>query len=282
MSEPQRTGPTDSDEPDEGIVLPFWIDAAISRTQGDATASPFAASTEPAAPKIEPAVPPDDAVEPMSDGSTSREHEPPTIEYEPATEEYEAATEEYEPSTEGYEQAPTSMPAPEPFPSFLDRRSSMEYESERMSQPTLRAREAPAEPDYANEGYAPQHEGYEAGQQEYDAPQKGYESAQQGFDPAQPGYASASQDYQPAHDAYGSPRETDEKISFGDFDAQRAAIITQALAGDAGAEHHEPVPLPVAPKRRRTASGPWLMAALFFAAAALVLAVLIWLRPLPQ
>jgi hypothetical protein len=44
----------------------------------------------------------------------------------------------------------------------------------------------------------------------------------------------------------------------------------------------EPVPLPEAPTRHRGIAGPWLMAALFFAAAALVLAVLIWLRPLPR
>jgi ferric-dicitrate binding protein FerR (iron transport regulator) len=66
-----------------------------------------------------------------------------------------------------------------------------------------------------------------------------------------------------------------------DFDAQRAAIVTQAMAEETGPAP-EPIPLPVAPPRRRMPTGPWLMAALFFAAAALVLAVLIWLRPIPQ
>lgn len=44
----------------------------------------------------------------------------------------------------------------------------------------------------------------------------------------------------------------------------------------------EPIPIPEAPLRRRGLVGPWLMAAIFFAAAALVLAVLIWLKPAPR
>jgi hypothetical protein len=52
------------------------------------------------------------------------------------------------------------------------------------------------------------------------------------------------------------------------------------MAEDA-ALHPEPIPLPIAPPRKRAPSGPWLMAAIFFAAAAIVLAVLIWLKPLP-
>jgi len=44
----------------------------------------------------------------------------------------------------------------------------------------------------------------------------------------------------------------------------------------------ETIPIPEAPPRRRGIMGPWLMAAIFFAAAALVMAVLIWLKPLPR
>jgi hypothetical protein len=44
----------------------------------------------------------------------------------------------------------------------------------------------------------------------------------------------------------------------------------------------EPIPIPEAPARRRGLMGPWLIAAIFFAVAAMVLAVLIWLKPLPR
>jgi len=44
----------------------------------------------------------------------------------------------------------------------------------------------------------------------------------------------------------------------------------------------ETIPIPEAPPRHRGIMGPWLIAAIFFAVAALVLAVLIWLKPLPR
>jgi hypothetical protein len=44
----------------------------------------------------------------------------------------------------------------------------------------------------------------------------------------------------------------------------------------------EPIPIPEAPARRRGLMGPWLIAAIFFAVAAMVLAILIWLKPLPR
>jgi hypothetical protein len=44
----------------------------------------------------------------------------------------------------------------------------------------------------------------------------------------------------------------------------------------------EQIPIPEAPPRFRGIVGPWLIAAIFFAVAALVLAVLIWLKPLPR
>ena len=75
----------------------------------------------------------------------------------------------------------------------------------------------------------------------------------------------------------------DERLAIDAFEEKRAAIVSEALADSPASSvpRTEPVPLPTAPRRRGGAS-PWLMAAIFFAAAAIVLAVLIWLRPLPQ
>ena len=193
MNEPEGTGSDKDHDPDEGIKLPSWIDAAISRTKEEVDADQQHQEAEPTAL-------PDDAVEPMGD----------------------------EPPTEGFERAAAAMPSSEPFPTFLDRRGSMQYESDRMA-------EEEAEGDQALMEEMPE----------------------------------------PRTEEFALPGSAD------DFEAQRAAIVSQALA-EAPPPRPDPIPLPVAPVRRRGPSGPWLMAALFFAAAALVLAILIWLRPLQQ
>jgi hypothetical protein len=195
MYKPEGTG---SDREDDAIVLPSWIDAAISRTQG-----PDAAPGE-----AEPAPLPDDAVEPVAD----------------------------EPPTEEFVRPLGAAPSNESFPSFLDRRGSMAYETERIHD------EEPAEA----------------------APPEPIPGLFERTPLAVP---------EPTRD-FLARQPVDE------FDAAREEIVSQAMAEDAVAQP-DPIPLPIAPARRRAPTGPWFMAALFFAAAALVLAVLIWLKPLP-
>jgi hypothetical protein len=192
MNEPEGTGSERKKEHGEDIVLPSWIDAAISRTR----------STDDVPGEDAPA-PEDEWVDPAHPESPTEESVRPVIH-------------------------PDSS---EQFPSFLDRRGSMAYETERIVQ------EQPAHEDPAPEPFELE--------SNRDAP---------------PDFLAG--------------RARDE------FDAQREEIVAQALADDATA-HTEQIPLPVAPPRKRTPSGPWLMAAIFFAAAAIVLAVLIWLKPLP-
>src|SRR5262245_50468862 len=84
MNVPEGTGSERDREPDEGIVLPSWIDAAISRARQAEPASPEPVFHEPE--PEEPTALPHEAVDPMS--------EEPVAEHE--------QSEEYEP-TEGYE-----------------------------------------------------------------------------------------------------------------------------------------------------------------------------------
>jgi len=198
MNEPEGTGSDKERRPGEGIKLPSWIDAAIARTQEEVDADDAAREAETRARAAEFEALADDAVEPMTE-------EPPRDYPHP------------EPD------APT-----EPFPSFLDRRGSMQYEAERIADEEKIAADA---------------------------------------------RAFAREESKPADRAFPQPVD--------DFEAQRAEIVSQALAEDRRPAT-EPIPLPVAPPRRRAPSGPWLMAAVFFAAAALVLAVLIWLRPIQR
>jgi len=216
----QGTGP---EREDEDIVLPSWIDAAISRTRstGEPLESPDAQAL------------PEEAVEPMADEVPFDEM--PTAEYPRPVPPLPIA----------------SAPSTEPFPTFLDRRESMEYANEQAADP-------PCEDIDTMQT------------QEMVRPQPTLEEF-----PPQPMQPLAQETRQPNAVDFLQRRVAEE------FDAQRAAIVSEAMAEDR-VPGSEPIPLPVAPPRRRAPSGPWLMAALFFAAAALVLAVLIWLRPLPH
>jgi hypothetical protein len=206
MSPAEGTGSERERDSGEDIVLPSWIDAAISRTRSEG--EPLESYQESL---------PEEAVEPMAD-------EPPTEEYpRPLT--------------------PLVPPSTEPFPTFLDRRDSMAYETERIAdEPSAHE---PVSDEAPTEVFTPEL----------------VEEYQQQLAPA--------------------PQDFLARRLSQDFDAQREAIVTEAMSEDPVARS-EPIPLPVAPPRRRAPSGPWLMAALFFAAAALVLAILIWLRPLPK
>jgi hypothetical protein len=221
MSQPEGTGSERERDQGEDIVLPSWIDAAISRTRD---------GSEPLESQASPL--PEDAVEPMA--------EPPAelLPEELPTQEYPRAV---IPLTH-----PTESPSEEPFPSFLDRRGSMEYETERIA-------DDPSEYPTA------------------EMPREAFLSPPTELEPLQ------EQPPQPPP----APEDFLRRRVTADFEAQRAAIVSEAMAADP-APLGEPIPLPVAPSRRPMASAPWLMAALFFAAAAIVLAILIWLRPLPK
>ena len=209
-------------ERDDDIVLPSWIDAAITRSRGEDEPLESDASAEPL---------PEDAVEPMPDEVPFDEQ--PTAEY----------------------------PRPvEPFPTFLDRRGSMEHANERVAnEPDWGA----SDTDQTQEMYRPADTDQT---QEMVRPESGIEE----LVPQSP-----PQERQPNAVDFLQRRVAEE------FDTKRASIVSEAMTEDP-VPGSEPIPLPVVPPRHRAPSGPWLMAALFFAAAALVLAVLIWLRPLPQ
>jgi len=230
MSPADGTGSERERDSEEDIVLPSWIDAAISRTRerGEPLESHMASPL------------PEEAVEPMADEPVA--DEPPTEEWPRQV-------------------VPLEQPSTEPFPTFLDRRDSMAYETERIADAPADASQYSEADEYAETGEYTQ--GEPVAEQSL-WPPAGTESA----------HAQQPQLNQPPED-FLRRRITQE------FEAQRAAIVTEAMASDPVA-NSEPIPLPVVPPRRRAPSGPWLMAALFFAAAALVLAVLIWLRPLPQ
>src|SRR5262245_43077376 len=227
MSHPDGTGSEREREPDEDIVLPSWIDAAISRTreQGEPLESYQA---EPL---------PEHAVEPMAD--------------EPVPDD--APTEEYRLEEEYPRQVvPFEQPSSEPFPSFLDRRDSMAYETERIVDIPADAIES-AEPAAEESLWPP--------------------PATEPMNEAQPALSQPAADQLPEN--FLRRRVAEQ------FEAQRAASVTEAMGEDPSMGSDQ-IPVPDVPPRHRAPSGPWLMAALFFTAAALVLAVLIWLRPLPQ
>ena len=204
MNEPEGTGPDRDRDRHEDIVLPSWIDAAISRNQEE----PVESESE------LPSALPEDAVEAMSEDPQADEPW-----------EREAST----------PRGPTA--ANEPFPAFLDRRSSMEYETGRIA-------EEPRE----------------------------LEASAEAAEPMEP-IAETSSPPPPRTD-FLAGRAQDESA------AQRDPALYEARSEEKPGS--EPIPLPVAPPRRRAPSGPWLVAALFFAAAAVVLGILIWLRPISR
>ena len=221
----QGTG-SERERDDDDIVLPSWIDAAITRSRGKDEPLESYESAEAL---------PEDAVEPMPDEVPFDEQ--PTAEYpRPAL----------------------TPPSSEQFPAFLDRRGSMEHENERVAN----------EPDW--------------GASDTDQTQEMYRptDTDQTQEMLRPEFEELVPQAQPEERQPNAVDFLQRRVAE-EFDSKRASILSEAMA-EASVPGSEAVPLPVVPPRRRAPSGPWLMAALFFAAAALVLAVLIWLRPLPQ
>ena len=240
MNAPDGTGSSQGRDPDEGVVLPSWIDAAIAKTRADE--------------------PPPEAGEPAYQDETT----PPYVEaYVPRAarpEVTEVTSDPWDqPSEEEYEDAAEGG----------DLQDEVVYEQGAEADEITSGDEGPGDP--------------------YESPRPSLEPFPSFLERRTPRFSEIAPEPEPAPMPETPPMAASSRPLFDEFEEKRAAIVSEALREPVEpvepvealpASRLEPIPLPVAPARRRAPSGPWLMAAIFFAAAAIVLAVLIWLRPL--
>lgn len=253
MSPSDGTGSSQGRDRDEGIVLPSWIDQAIAKTGGSDTSPEVA---EPAY-QDDPVDSPDYVDEPAP-----RTREP--LELEATADSLEADTDER-------------------VEEYADESTYAAYE-------TL--------PDEATDAAEGSRDDEELNPDEaYESPRPSIEPFPSFLDRRTPQFSEpvAEAETEPTPSALTERLRmaaAPSRVTYDDFEEKRAAIVSEALAEPIDpvdpveslpvAPRSEAIPLPIAPPRRRAPTGPWLMAAIFFAAAAIVLAVLIWLRPLQQ
>lgn len=260
MTDHPRREPEDAPEPQGGFSLPSWVDAAIAKSQDDDAEAP---------PTESPPAAPESLVQ-SGYADWAQTSDDPTLEGEAG-----------EVGMPSYESSEFERPAAgEPFTPEAEAEHTPGGEQFHEDDAGFDAAPAAFEEDAGFERTSPA-----AGP---DEPFPSFLGRAASLHQAAEALEASNEPPQPApfvrHDSPLAFAEEPATQEYDEFDQQRAEIVTQALAEPSPErpERPEPIPLPVAPPRRRGPAGPWLMAALFFAAAALVLAVLMWLRPLPR